>query len=57
MCNPFMTTNTNTKLFYKNGGIEMKYISIALAIASGILSIFTICYILRKRRNSKETEA
>lgn len=52
-----MTTNTNTKLFYKNGGIEMKYISIALAIASGILSIFTICYILRKRRNSKETEA
>lgn len=35
----------------------MKYISIALAIASGILSIFTICYILRKRRNSKETEA
>ena len=52
-----MTTNTNTKLFYKNGGIEMKYISIALDIASAILSIFTICYILKRRRDSKETEA
>lgn len=41
----------------KNGGIEMKYISIALDIASAILSIFTICYILRRCRNSKETEA
>lgn len=35
----------------------MKYISIALDIASAILSIFTICYILKRRRDSKETEA
>lgn len=34
----------------------MKYVHIALDIASVILSIFTIVYILGKRKGTEETE-